>query len=458
MKAKAKASKIRRILWMVWALLVLPFAWFFIQHLEGKPPIIKVDSVVAFINLSHEISGTVSDQGRGVRRLRIALRKENREFILLDKTYPFSGFMKKSISMELPFSTKMDLKEQGGGDGPAVLYMEAWDYAWRNWGAGNHASMEKPLIIDTMAPRLEVLSRQHNIRQGGAGLVIYRVSEPDTITGVFVAEKFFPGHAGYFNNPLIYMAFFALEHIQGSGTNIQVSAVDQAGNSARSALTKRIKKKKFRQDKIELTEDFLQRKMTEFDSIPEVKASSTIEEKFLLVNRSVRKENEQQLTALGLKTDPRIHWEGAFLRLPQAAPMAEFGDRRTYEYQGQAIDQQYHLGVDLASLEQSAIPAANSGKVVFVGEIGIYGGTVAIDHGFGLLSIYAHLSRMDVTEGEQVEKGKPIGLTGNTGLAGGDHLHYAMMVHNTLVNPLEWWDESWIENNVISKINMIQSK
>ncbi|WP_172683796.1 M23 family metallopeptidase [Desulfosarcina cetonica] len=77
---------------------------------------------------------------------------------------------------------------------------------------------------------------------------------------------------------------------------------------------------------------------------------------------------------------------------------------------------------------------------------------MVLDHGFGLFSLYGHLSAIDVTVGTVVEKGQILGRTGMTGMAGGDHLHYAMLIHQTFVNPVEWWDEAWIKNNISAKI------
>jgi len=74
-----------------------------------------------------------------------------------------------------------------------------------------------------------------------------------------------------------------------------------------------------------------------------------------------------------------------------------------------------------------------------------------------LFSMYAHLNRSDVSEGQQMSKGDVLGRTGSTGLAGGDHLHFSMLVHNTFVNPVEWWDAAWIKNNILSKIEAVPS-
>ena len=106
-----------------------------------------------------------------------------------------------------------------------------------------------------------------------------------------------------------------------------------------------------------------------------------------------------------------------------------FADHRTYVYKGKEVDQQVHLGFDLASLAGVPIVAANRGKVLFADELGIYGNCVIIDHGMGLQSLYAHLSSIEVKAGQDVDKAQPIGRSGMTGLAGGDHLHFTMLVN-----------------------------
>src|SRR4029453_7491 len=108
---------------------------------------------------------------------------------------------------------------------------------------------------------------------------------------------------------------------------------------------------------------------------------------------------------------------------------AAFADQRTYVYQGKDVDRQTHLGFDLASFAGTPIVAANRGKVLFAEELGIYGQCVIIDHGMGVQSLYAHLSAIEVKPGAMVEKGQQLGRSGMTGLAGGDHLHFTMLVN-----------------------------
>ena len=136
--------------------------------------------------------------------------------------------------------------------------------------------------------------------------------------------------------------------------------------------------------------------------------------------------------------------------------MAGFADHRSYLYNDEIIDDQNHMGVDLASFANSPIEAANDGVVIFAQNLGIYGLTVVIDHGQGLASLYGHLSSFSVAQGSVVKKGDVIAYSGRTGLANGDHLHFSILVHGIFVNPLEWWDAHWIKNNITRKLDLIK--
>jgi murein DD-endopeptidase MepM/ murein hydrolase activator NlpD len=212
-----------------------------------------------------------------------------------------------------------------------------------------------------------------------------------------------------------------------------------------------IKPKAFPKDKIQVSDSFLKTLLPYFtQKDPNLKGTPL--EIFLEVNRKQREADHQEVKKVCRETVPKPLWAGPFLRLPNSKPMASFAQDRTYFYDGKEVDRQIHWGVDLASLAQSQVPAANSGRVVFAGPLGIYGNTVVIDHGCGLFSMYSHLSKIEVEGKKEVKKGDSLGRTGATGMAGGDHLHYAMMVHGVFVNPLEWWDPHWIRDNVDLKM------
>ena len=95
-----------------------------------------------------------------------------------------------------------------------------------------------------------------------------------------------------------------------------------------------------------------------------------------------------------------------------------------------------HLGVDLDAVEGTPVYAINDGKVALIQELTVYGNTIIIDHGLGIYSLYLHLSEFKVSEGEMIERGELIGLSGNTGWSVGPHLHLSIKVNGASVDPL----------------------
>jgi murein DD-endopeptidase MepM/ murein hydrolase activator NlpD len=75
-----------------------------------------------------------------------------------------------------------------------------------------------------------------------------------------------------------------------------------------------------------------------------------------------------------------------------------------------------------------------------------------LDHGYGLQSIYGHMQRIDVKVGDMVKKGAKMGVAGSTGLAEGVHVHFGMQIDGVQINPREWWDEHWIRDRILSKL------
>ena len=344
-------------------------------------------------------------------------------------------------------------------DGKAIIKIKVSDNSWRRYNKGNLNLLTKELIIDSKPPEIQILTRHHNIEPGGSGLVIYKLFEKNIKSGVKIKDNFFKGGNGIFKDDNIYIAFFALSHDQNNKTSFFVVAKDMAGNITKKSLNRYIRNKKFKNDVLNISDNFLNNKIPDFDLKEKnfETSKNPLLQKFIYINNKLRDENIKKVLDVSSKTENKKYWNKRFLRLKGSVQKAGFGDRRTYKHKDKKIDQAIHLGIDLASVANAPIKASNTGKILFARPLGIFGNTVIIDHGFGLKSLYGHLSQIIVEEGELVQKGKTIGLTGLTGLAGGDHLHFSMLVHNVFVNPLEWWDSSWIENNIIAKINRVKS-
>jgi murein DD-endopeptidase MepM/ murein hydrolase activator NlpD len=307
-------------------------------------------------------------------------------------------------------------------------------------------------------PTVAVLSTFHFINHGGSEFVVYRVTPGDVQSGVRVGDKEYPGYpaagAGIGGDPALRVAFFALLHDQPRDAGFQVFARDEAGNQAVTALDHRVNAKTYQQSRIEVDDRFLQR------VVPAI-ASNTPDEEiptedllagFLAINRDLRQKNNEYLRELARKSSPELMFTDAFQQLGGSQVEAKFADTRTYYYQGKPVDKQVHLGFDLAVTANVPLVASQRGVVVHASDLGIYGNCVVIDHGMGIQSLYGHLSSIDVKVGDRVEKGQQIGRSGMTGLAGGDHLHFTMLVGGEQVTPVDWWSAQWMQDRVRRKI------
>lgn len=432
--------------------LIVAGLWFLALRYEGGKPEFRFTSFPERIGASGELSVEVSDLKSGLKRVWVGLITDGKEKVLIEKNYDSTWLLSGSSAKVEPFNITIEPKKLDIPDGTTVLRLTAVDYSWRRWWHGNQTVLEKNLVIDTKPPGLEIISQTHNVRQGGCGLVIYKLAEECPEHGVMVGDNFFQGQGGYFQDSQVYLSFFALNHLQGRGTQLRVRAVDAAGNTASTGFPNYIRNASFREDSIHLSDSFLNSTIRELAAGAVAGEASSLD-KFLFINRKLREENELKFKNVGAKTENTLFWRNAFDSLPRAETRARFADLRHYYYDGKVVDQQRHLGIDLASNAHSEVPAANNGKVAFCGDVGIYGSTVIIDHGFGLFSLYSHLSQIRVAKGDRVSTGQTIGNTGTTGLAGGDHLHFGILLHNTFVDPIEWLDKEWIRNNITGKLD-----
>ena len=443
-------------------LLIVPAGWFLLNEYESKEPVIDLELPSEYLKKSYEMSLSVSDRGTGLREVKVSIQQEGKEQTLFSRTYENSGienmFLGSGVEQD-SFDIPVQFWKYGMSDGKAVIKVYASDYSWHGWNKGNRVFAEKDVIIDTKPPKINVLTKKHNVERGGTGLVIYRLHEKGIKSGVRVGDNFFPGHSGMFDDENVWACFFALDHSQGPGTEIFVSAEDKAGNTSKRGFYYYIRDARYRTDVLNISDSFLKSKMPEIEVGPEQdfeRFDNPLLEKFLYVNSTLRRKNYGEILAPVSGTENRVLWKDRFLRLPGSARRSGYADRRIYKYKNEKVDEAVHLGIDLASTRMDDVPAANSGRVILTEDVGIYGNSVLIDHGFGLCSLYSHLTDFNVSVGDMVQRGDIIGTTGATGFAGGDHLHFAVSVNKVFVNPVEWWDGTWIENNITSKITRVR--
>jgi hypothetical protein len=307
---------------------------------------------------------------------------------------------------------------------------------------------ELRLPVRLAAPVLSVVSTRHHVTQGGSGVVVYRVGEGATRDGVQAGAWFFPG-AALPGGGGDRFALFGVPWDLEDGTAVRLVAEDDAGNVGERPFVDRFSRRPPSKDRIELGDEFMERVVAEIRAeTPSLPERGGALEDYLEINRELRRLNAQELVLLSRGSAKSFLWREAFLPMPGAKVMSSFADRRTYLYRGREVDRQTHLGYDLAATRRAPVPAANAGRVLLARYFGIYGNAVVVDHGFGLTTLYAHLSSIDVKEGQDVRRGEVLGRTGRTGLAGGDHLHFSTLIGGLPVAPLEWWDPHWIRDRV----------
>jgi murein DD-endopeptidase MepM/ murein hydrolase activator NlpD len=330
-------------------------------------------------------------------------------------------------------------------EGPATLEIWARDDYWRPIRVAERALATAPVTIDLTPPRLEILAATRYVSQGGALLVAFRAADAKRVD-VSVGDRTFPSFPYGPAERGARVALAALPYDFAEGAPLVVRATDEAGNVTARPIPVELKPRRFPHDTIEVKDDFLRAKVPEL--LPQHPPSRPLVEGFLVVNRDQRRQAEQEKQRLGAGSAAEPLWAGPFVQPRNTKVFSNFAETRTYVYAGREIDTQVHFGYDLASTKRSPVPAANRGTVVFTAPLSIYGNTVVLDHGWGLQTLYAHLSSIEVKVGDTVDKGQELGRTGTSGLAIGDHLHFEVLVSGVSVTPLEWWDAKWLRDRI----------
>ena len=433
-------------------------AWFWAGRAEG--PLIEIRQPERFIGQVTSLDLMLESPGGQFASVDVTLEQGDRSYPVFALAQPTEATVRQETAERIyvirPIG-KRDLPELQAG--PARIVVRASRpvlYGLRE----AESQLARDVEIRLEPPRLEVRSTLHYVNHGGAEFVVYRATPADVDSGVRVGDQTYPGYpasgAGIPADEATRVAFFALLHDQDLNTPISVYARDPAGNEATTALVHRAFPKQFRRSQIGIDDRFMQAVVPAIAATtPDMTLSTAPADllaSFLRINGDLRRQNDETIAGQAVATSSEMLWRGAFQALGNASVEAGFADNRTYFYQGEEIDRQVHLGFDLAVTERIPILAANAGVVLHAADLGIYGNCVIVDHGLGVQSLYAHLSSIDVQPGDRVEQGQVLGRSGMTGLAGGDHLHFTMLVNGRAVNPIEWWDPKWMQDRVFRKI------
>lgn len=420
----------------------------------GAPPQIVIASAAPVIGKRTIIKVDASEPRRGLTSITVELIQGGKTEILAERSYEPRAWFK----FWGPLTARDGISVDVGRDTVAGLMPGEATIRVRAGRAGTWllhpgaAVQDLTLPVRLTPPSLQVVSSQTYVTQGGCGVVVYRTGDSAVRDGVRSGDWWFPGFSLPGGGTHDRFAFFAVPYDM-SAPKVRLIAADAAGNEAERTFIDRFFPKPPKRDNIQVTDAFMEKVVPEIMAqSPEIRDRGNLLENYLAINNELRRINGDTLKELARKSQPAFLWSKPFLAMPNGKVMANFADHRTYLFQGREIDHQDHLGYDLAVTAHAPVPAANAGVVVLARYFGIYGNVVVIDHGFGLMSLYGHLSSIGVSAGQKVAQGDVIGATGETGLAGGDHLHYATLLQGLPVNPAEWWDGHWIKDRVALKL------
>lgn len=330
-------------------------------------------------------------------------------------------------------------------EGSARLVVKAKSNDFR----GRTATLSQDVQVVLRPPSIVADGRQHYINQGGAELVTLDVGGNWTEAGVrsanYKADTFpMPGEPATSSHRF---SLFPYPWDVSPDVVPVAFARNSAGTEVTASFWVKIFPKKFRESTIPLTDRNMQKVVGELD--PE--GSGSLVDRFVKLNREMRRANGATVYNLRTNTEQKILWSGPFIPV-KGTRESYFADKRSYIYNGRKVDEQVHLGYDLAQTANSPVKAANSGKVIYADRLGLYGNCVILDHGYSLQSLYGHMSKILVKVGDSVGKEQQLGISGATGMAFGDHVHFSMMIAGVQVDPKEWWDEHWIKDRILSKI------
>ncbi len=417
---------------------------------------IKINSPQKYFSKYKDINITITDKNAGIKYVGISIVSMGTVINLYKKE--FSD--KQTKRFDISFKTNKIIPE-----GNAVLLVQVTDNSRNNFMGGFEKVVQKDIIVDSKKPKIKILSGANRIRITGSALAVYYVKDAhlkdvylavshDNVTDRFKAFD----ASGLFDKNGVYLSFFTYPLSKSKNYSTDVYATDKAGNIRITHIPVYYSNVKQKESRIDITDEFIQNKVITIMRKEEAPIKDIPLDNFLYVNNTTRAQNTEKIKKICSDSENNFLWNGKFSQFFNSKVTAVFADKRVYYYNDEAVDTKFHMGYDLASTKNAKVNAANNGKVVFEGYLGVYGNTLIIDHGFGVFSLYGHLSDFLVKTGEVVHKNQYVAVTDTSGLAGGDHLHFDILIDGYYVNPLEWWDGHWIKTHIELKIEEARTR
>lgn len=332
--------------------------------------------------------------------------------------------------------------------------VEAIDASKWNFFNGNIATKEFDLQIDKKRPFLNVIANSYKISKGGSAVVIFKATD-ENLQNIYieVGDKKFKPEPFYKEGYYISLLAWSMKENNFRAT---IVAEDRAGNISQSYIPLYLMHKDYKVSNMKISDNFLKGKIYELaGEFEETQGVDDSLQQFKIINETIRAKNEALIHKITSEVPNEMISNfniEIMYPLKNAQVVAHFGDHRLYSYEGKALSESYHMGLDLASNAFAEITPQNGGDVVFADYNGLYGNMPIISHGLGLYTLYGHCSKLNVTRGDHIAPKTVIANTGKSGYAMGDHLHFGVLVQGIEVRPQEWMDKSWIKLNITDVI------
>ena len=409
-------------------------------------PVVGVTPPVRTVGINTPITATITNP-HGVRYVAAYLEQNGAHYPLYEEKAPARRLFwsrhqpPRTVTFEAGKNRAPDLKE-----GKARMVVEAISNDLR--GSSNSAAYDVDVVL--APPRVIPDDLQHYINQAGMELVTFTAAGSWNEAGVKVGDHLFRSFPLPGKPADQRFSMFAYAWDLPADITPVVYARNQAGTEATAHFWFKLFPKKFRVRDFPIDDALMEKLVTSVDPTGQLASGPDLLSRFLKINGEMRQKNNQQMSDIRFKTEEKILWNGPFIHYGKEE--ANFADDRNYIYHGKKVDQQVHLGFDLSDVQNAPVNAANDGRVVWASDLGIYGNCIVLDHGYALQSVYGHMRQIDVKVGDLVKKGQKMGIAGQTGLAGGVHVHFSMQIDGVQINPREWWDEHWIHDRILSKL------
>ena len=427
-----------------------------VSFFEKEPPALLWDNLPKGIGTEPiQVQLQALDKDAGLDQILVRLVQGNQAKTVYQKT--FRSEVKNSHNISITLNPKAAQLKEGSVELQAIAFDKA---LWNNGTKITHK-----LDINFHKPHISVITPQQNGVLGGAELVFYKVTgtTPES-QGVLTDGVLYPGFAAqgwsptFQSRPSVYLTLYPIRQSLGTRKpTMQIYARDAVGNVVTANFPHRTRKKRWATHRSRINIEqarSLAAQLRQFASQSGITLSNTssISDELKSLAKELAAYDEKVLSDTLSRPGPTRLWQDYFLIPVQVSSSNSTGDLRILSVGSEEILRARENGVRFTVSRPFSVLAANSGKVLYTGKLGLLGTTLILDHGMGLTTLYSHLSHTSPKVGETVHRGQVIGTTGRSGLATSNELYFQVRIHGVPVSPREWWDKRWVSEHIDEKI------